>query len=82
MATKRRVKRFVRDASRLSLSSLSLLLSLFSLHLSFPSASSVFFVSLCYESLLLQFEIYKRQRVFQGRASGSEDKDAPARMRV
>jgi len=75
VATKRWVKRFVRDASRFSLSSLFHLLSLFSLRLSFPSASFVFFVSLCYESLLLQSEIYKRQRVFQGRASGSEDKD-------
>lgn len=78
VATKRRVKRFVRDASRLSLSSLSFLLSFFSLRSSFPSASSVFFVPLCYRCR--KFEIYKHQRVFQGRASGSEDKDAPARM--
>lgn len=87
MVAKRRIKRFVRDASRFSLFSLSLppsFLSLFPLHSPFSPASSVFSVPLCYPPL--QAKIYKRERVFQGRANGSssngnnlEDKDAPAR---
>lgn len=61
-------------------------LFMLSFHPPVPSASSVFSVPLCYAPLPLQAEIYKRERVFQGRASGSssngnnlEDKDAPAR---
>lgn len=74
VAVKRRVKRFVRDASHLSPSSLShpsSLRSLVPLRSSFPSASSVFSVPLCYAPLPPLSEIYKRERAFQGRASGS-----------
>lgn len=87
VAAKRRVKPLCEK--RFSLFSLSLppsLFYLFPLHSPFPSSSSVFSVPLCYPPLSLQAEIYKRERVFQGRASGSssngnnlEDKDAPAR---
>lgn len=37
----------------------------------FPSASSVFSAPLCYAPLPPLSEIYKRERAFQGRASGS-----------
>lgn len=74
VAVKRRVKRFVRDASHLSPSSPShpsSLLSPFPLRSPFPSASSVFSVPLCYAPLPPPSEIYKRERAFQGRAGGS-----------
>lgn len=57
--------------SILSFSSSLSSFSLFSLHSPFPSVSSVFSVLLCYPPLSLQVEIYKRERVFQGRATGS-----------
>lgn len=87
VAAKRRVKRFVR--ALLSILSLSLPPSpSFSLSLSFAfTVSFCIFRFLCSSLLPAAIaEIYKRERVFQGRASGSfsngnnlEDKDASRR---